>query len=72
MMASDSQRCRSCVHFNGSAGEIERAFPGLLSLGSAHASVRALDGLCMLLGRYVSACSVCARHSAAPANLCSK
>ena len=47
--------CGSCVHFRGAAAELEAQLPGLGSLGSAFAAVRAADGLCMLRARYLSA-----------------
>jgi hypothetical protein len=43
------------VHFRGAAAELEAQLPGLGSLGSAFAAVRAADGLCMLRARYLSA-----------------
>ncbi len=55
--------CRSCEYFNARAEDLEAAFPGLASLSSAFASVRAHDGLCAQHERYVSASSVCDRHS---------
>jgi hypothetical protein len=53
--------CRSCAHFNARAVDLEAAFPGLASLSSAFASVRAHDGLCAWHDRYVAASSLCER-----------
>ena len=51
--------CTGCRLFMNSPAALERALPGLASLGSAHASVRADDGLCGMHGRYVAATGVC-------------
>jgi len=51
--------CRECVHFDNGAAAVEAALPGLKSLGSAHAAVRAEDGICALHARYVAASSTC-------------
>jgi hypothetical protein len=51
--------CRECRHFENAAAALEAALPGLTSLGSAHAAVRAHDGLCSFHGRYVAASSLC-------------
>jgi hypothetical protein len=39
--------------------------PGLSSLSSAHAAVRAQDGLCAVHERYVAESSICDAHAAA-------
>lgn len=54
--------CVSCRHFRHAALEIEAVMPGLTSLSSAFASVRAADGLCGRHDRYVAASSVCAGY----------
>jgi hypothetical protein len=51
--------CRDCRHFDNSAAALEAALPGLTSLGSAHAAVRADDGICSFHARYVAASSIC-------------
>jgi hypothetical protein len=51
--------CRECRHFQNDAAALEAALPGLKSLGSAHAAVRAHDGMCSFHGRYVAASSLC-------------
>ncbi len=51
--------CADCRHFRGSAAEIEAALPALKTLSSAHAAIRAEDGLCRLHDRYLSARSRC-------------
>jgi hypothetical protein len=55
--------CRGCRHFAAAATALEAAFPGLASLSSAYASVRADDGLCLAHDRYVTAASACAQFS---------
>jgi hypothetical protein len=59
--------CASCSHFEGRPAAIEQALPGLSSLSSGYAAVRAEDGLCASHGRYVAASSVCPRHEASSA-----
>ena len=61
-MTGEAAACRSCRHFEAQAAALEAALPGLSSLSSAYASVRAGDGLCALHVRYVAASSVCAQH----------
>jgi hypothetical protein len=56
--------CGSCRHFDPRPGAIEAAFPGLSSLSSAYAAVRAGDGLCASHERYVAASSRCGRYAA--------
>jgi hypothetical protein len=58
-----ARRCANCRHFRDTAAEIEAALPGLRTLSSAHAAVRADDGLCRLHDRYLSARSRCAAHA---------
>ena len=55
--------CMSCRHFLAQPLALERALPGLNSLSSGYASVRASDGLCAVHDRYVAASSSCAQHS---------
>jgi hypothetical protein len=58
-MKSGAQICLGCRHFSHAPLEIESAFPGLSSLSSAYAAVRADDGICEVHGRYVTAASTC-------------
>jgi hypothetical protein len=58
--------CRNCRHFFNASPAIESALPGLSSLSSGYASVRADDGLCSLHDRYIAAESLCASHTAYP------
>jgi hypothetical protein len=60
MSAATPHRCADCLHFNGSPLDVEAALPGLASLSSGYAAVRAADGLCALHDRYVAASSRCA------------
>jgi hypothetical protein len=55
-------RCATCSQFRNDPAFIERAMPGLVSMGSAHASVRAEDGVCLRHDRYLSARSSCADY----------
>jgi hypothetical protein len=47
------------VHFRDDPDYLEAELPGLSSLSSGRASVRASDGLCQFHGRFVSAFSTC-------------
>jgi hypothetical protein len=58
--------CRNCRHFFNASPAIESALPGLSSLSSAYASVRADDGVCSLHDRYIAAESLCASHASRP------
>lgn len=55
--------CRTCRHFEDSPAALEAALPGLASLSSAYAAVRADDGLCALHDRYLAGRSVCDRYA---------
>ena len=57
--------CASCRFFRAEPRAIEAAVPGLTTMGSGYASVRASDGLCDCHGRYVSATSHCGHHDPA-------
>jgi hypothetical protein len=54
--------CATCVHFDDRPAAIEAAMAGLRSLGSAFAAVRADDGLCRHLDRYLAADRWCEDH----------
>jgi hypothetical protein len=56
-------RCASCTHFRNEPAFLEKAMPGMTSMGSAHASVRAEDGICLRHDRYLSARSTCAEYA---------
>ena len=51
--------CSRCRHFANASEELERAFPGLVTMGSGYSSVRADDGLCRVHDRYVTASHHC-------------
>jgi hypothetical protein len=53
------ERCGTCRYFCQAPHEIESQIPGLRSLGSVYASVRASDGLCRRHDRYLGASSYC-------------
>jgi hypothetical protein len=63
MSSGIAKECRTCRYFLSVPIAIEAAVPGLASLSSGYASVRADDGLCALHDRYVAARSVCDRYS---------
>jgi hypothetical protein len=67
MSAEPIASCRGCGHFRNAAPLLEAALPNLNSLSSAHAAVRADDGLCAVHDRYVRAVSVCDRLLIVPA-----
>jgi len=56
-------KCANCTHFRNEPDFLEKEIPGLASMSSAHASVRADDGICTLHDRYLSARSSCAHFS---------
>jgi hypothetical protein len=60
------RRCQFCVWFRNDPAFLEGIFSGLSSLGSAYASVRAEDGLCLRHDRYLSTHASCADFSPAP------
>ena len=59
-----SRNCGACRHFRNDPAYLEAAIPGLSSLSSAAASVRADDGICGLHGRYLEANRSCADFAA--------
>jgi hypothetical protein len=54
-------RCGACHQFANDPASLEAAFPGLATMGSGFASVRANDGLCKLRQVYLSDRAGCAR-----------
>ncbi|HEY2465688.1 MAG TPA: hypothetical protein VGI32_16635 [Steroidobacteraceae bacterium] len=54
-----SPSCGECKHFQNEALPLEAALPGLSTLSSAYAAVRASDGICAVHERYIAASSVC-------------
>lgn len=61
-MSRAGPRCADCRHFRNDPDAVERAFPGLASMGSARADVRAYDGLCSRHGVYLAHSDRCADH----------
>jgi hypothetical protein len=53
------ESCGSCRYFCQAPHEIESQLPGIRSLGSGYASVRAADGICRRHDRYLGASSHC-------------
>ena len=60
----DEGRCGNCGHFRNDRAYLEAAMPGLTSMSSGDASVRADDGLCLRHDRYLSARASCADFTA--------
>jgi hypothetical protein len=58
-MPGDRQRCLNCRHFRNDPRYLESVFKGMTILGSAYASVRSNDGICLLHDRYLSADACC-------------
>jgi hypothetical protein len=54
--------CGSCRYFCESPHEIESQMPGMRSLGSAYAAVRAADGICRRHDRYLGPASRCGEY----------
>jgi hypothetical protein len=52
--------CFACAHFCDDPVRVEAELPGLATLSSAHASVRARDGLCRLHDRVTNGRRRCA------------
>jgi hypothetical protein len=55
--------CRSCAHFRNDPAYIEATIKGLATMSSAHASVRADDGVCLRHDVYLSAEASCDDHT---------
>jgi hypothetical protein len=60
--AAVEESCGSCRYFCQAPHEIESQLPGIRSLGSGHASVRAADGICRRHDRYLGASSHCSDY----------
>jgi hypothetical protein len=56
------QGCAGCARFRNDPVSIEAALPGINSFSSAHASVRADDGLCTLHGLLINGRRGCADY----------
>lgn len=54
------RRCGNCGYFRNDRAYLEAAMPGLTSMSSGDASVRADDGICLRHDRYLSAWASCA------------
>jgi hypothetical protein len=57
-------QCGNCGHFRNDRAYLEAAIPGLTSMSSGDASVRADDGICLRHDRYLSARASCAEFKA--------
>ena len=51
--------CAACIYFENDPSAIENAFPGLVSMSSAFASVKAQDGICRRHEVYLSSRDNC-------------
>ena len=60
-----TRRCGNCGYFRNDPAWLEQVIPGLASLSSGDASVRAEDGLCLRHDRYLGAEAYCADFTAA-------
>ena len=58
---SQGAQCLRCKHFRNSPEYLESELSGLRVLGSAYASVRSEDGICVLTDRLLSARRCCER-----------
>jgi hypothetical protein len=65
MAVPSPNSCIDCRRFEHAPAALEAALPGLSSLSSAYAAVRADDGLCGLHRRYVTAASSCPQFAGA-------
>lgn len=63
-MIAAARRCGNCAHFRNDPAWLEAVIPGLASLSSGDASVRAEDGLCLRHDRYLGADACCADFTA--------
>ncbi len=54
--------CASCRFFRSDPRQLEAAIPGLATMSSGYAAVRADDGLCDRHGRYLRASSDCGEY----------
>ncbi|MFZ0927399.1 MAG: hypothetical protein WAN11_02290 [Syntrophobacteraceae bacterium] len=52
-------QCLQCKHFRNSAQYLESVYKGLITLSSAHGSVRSEDGICVLNDLYLAANRYC-------------
>ena len=55
--------CGLCQHFVNDPAAIEAMIPGLTSMGSARASVRSDDGICVLRDTMATARDSCERFA---------
>lgn len=56
--------CVTCAHFMDDPARIEAMIPGMTTLGSAHASVRSDDGICLVHDLIVSPRDGCEKFKA--------
>jgi hypothetical protein len=63
-VVQDERRCVNCGYFRNDRAYLEAAMPGLASMSSGDASVRADDGLCLRHDLYLSARASCAEFTA--------
>jgi hypothetical protein len=63
--------CANCVHFQNDPAALEKAWPGLTSMSSGFASVRAQDGLCNRHDLYLSDFDGCGDFAEGHTKYCS-
>jgi len=51
--------CGNCVYFENNPAVLEKTYPGLISMSSGFASVRAGDGICSRNDLYLSSRDSC-------------
>ena len=61
-----ARSCAGCIHFCRDRRGLEAELPGLSALSSAHASVRADDGLCRLHQSLTNGRRACAAFTDTP------
>ena len=60
MAIKQREECRQCRHFRNDPAYLEAVLNGFTGLGSAYASTRADDGLCLRHDRFVGPSGGCA------------
>jgi len=63
LLPRPAEGCAPCQHFCTDPARLELQMPGLASLSSAHASVRAGDGLCLAHQRLINGRRRCEEYA---------
>ena len=64
--------CGPCRHFCTDPGRLEAEIPGLATLSSAHAAVRANDGLCLAYSRLINGRKRCGAFAPRQVGICDR